>query len=1054
MNTPDSSSRASSFESIGSDGQGLFLVAAGGPSPICDVVFVHGLSGHSRKTWTWKPEKPPPIQRAMASLRNKDNTSHNMPDKECFWPDDLLAKDFETVRVFTFGPYEQALFSAANLWPATIAFIAHSLGGLLVKAVMDDFATLLDEGLRITTYREQKGCYKLRGLDDPIVDSRGSIIGHRNENRVPIHEDHRSMCKFGFTGSTRITYDQLVKPEVGKYLTMLRSVTVLDMDDVEEDDTKKKELLKSAEFDADLERISKTMLDRGRQIEDAYSHTLAWLIQPVPRGPGLIEWLRSGRDIFWIQGLPGSGKSTVMKSLVQKSHIGDFVAEALHLSGCLKASMFLTDRVDDAHRSWEGVLAAMVFWLKKLFPPLASTIDAVVVNALDEMDYEITPRHFMVDFLKQLAAESQTGKGLIKICAASRPENEIEVEFQRLEGFRMQKWTLDDITNFVNGKLRSHPDAIRHDRLAQYDTWLNDVCEEIIGSSQGVFLWVRLVVEDVYHSQTNGEPLVSIRDRLQRLPKKNLPEFFMHILRKTPQETRHETYGVLQTLLRTRQAVSVLSMGIMLKLISSRHPPNDPNIISSSYLSEIEGDGDKVERRLRRCTGGLVQAVPPSALGGFDPYISTSSEYHPALQPSRLHIDQKVNAARWEVQFLHQTVKEFLDSPIYQHQINQIILSWATGSENPIDDGHILNLRLVDAYLSLEPTAFEDSNWTIDPMETMMQHAPATEDFKGYSSTPLLVRIDKHLSRDETVQWGVNDETWKTTFLAFAAGHRMYRFVQEVLDKGYYQIHKPGRPLLHYTGWFPGSFPDRRMAEILFSFGADVNETFDEPINGYYRTAVESLRYDMTESLGQSYLDYIELVLHRKGELSRPIYDGTLDVFAYRPRSYHTTRHRLQRTLHKITSGRQPVAEPSVSARRWTTVLHHVADMPVDGSRKLAIFKNIPKGDKLNCKRWDGQTVFELFMRYLMEYESSQPACQVSATDILDLLNRGARITEQLVELMYLPAVSPQRTGLSMSIIQPSAFAESAFYLNREAWKTYQKLKGKTQNTSGLWFTR
>ncbi|KAH9226831.1 hypothetical protein K456DRAFT_1798888, partial [Colletotrichum gloeosporioides 23] len=106
-----------------------------GPSPEFDVVFVHGLEGHFRNTWSQEDSQPRP--------RRKH----------------LLAEDFPRARIFTFG-YNSAItrFFHESAYHGSILeycksllqrlsaerkdclrrpliFIAHSLGGLVVKSV-------------------------------------------------------------------------------------------------------------------------------------------------------------------------------------------------------------------------------------------------------------------------------------------------------------------------------------------------------------------------------------------------------------------------------------------------------------------------------------------------------------------------------------------------------------------------------------------------------------------------------------------------------------------------------------------------------------------------------------------------------------------------------------------------------------------------------------------------------------------------------------------------------------------------------------------------------
>jgi len=57
--------------------------------------------------------------------------------------------------------------------------------------------------------------------------------------------------------------------------------------------------------------------DRRNNIAATHSNTYEWAIKPPASGviwDDLGKWLRFGRDIYWIHGKPGSGKSTLMVS--------------------------------------------------------------------------------------------------------------------------------------------------------------------------------------------------------------------------------------------------------------------------------------------------------------------------------------------------------------------------------------------------------------------------------------------------------------------------------------------------------------------------------------------------------------------------------------------------------------------------------------------------------------------------------------------------------------------------------------------------------------------
>ena len=169
---------------------GLSLVCEGGETgPTVDIVFVHGLGGHPEKTWTHKgpASEPAPAQAKekvtkRSSIRlpfRKKKTAAVGTDagetaspSECFWPFDLLAKDQTSARIFTYG-YDSStshfhrgpasksnlLDHGAGLLQALVSarqdcrgrplmFIAHSLGGLVVKQVCAALSNLPASSVR------------------------------------------------------------------------------------------------------------------------------------------------------------------------------------------------------------------------------------------------------------------------------------------------------------------------------------------------------------------------------------------------------------------------------------------------------------------------------------------------------------------------------------------------------------------------------------------------------------------------------------------------------------------------------------------------------------------------------------------------------------------------------------------------------------------------------------------------------------------------------------------------------------------------------------------
>ena len=140
------------------------------------LVFVHGLGGHRRKTWTRKrPSAPsdnlgflgrlvPGRKRKAVAIDDESmaeaSTQSESGSSDVFWPQDLLPKDLPDCRIITWGhnvnlnlartdTSTATVFSHAKTLLSDVAdarmsaeekvrpliFVAHSLGGIVVKDV-------------------------------------------------------------------------------------------------------------------------------------------------------------------------------------------------------------------------------------------------------------------------------------------------------------------------------------------------------------------------------------------------------------------------------------------------------------------------------------------------------------------------------------------------------------------------------------------------------------------------------------------------------------------------------------------------------------------------------------------------------------------------------------------------------------------------------------------------------------------------------------------------------------------------------------------------------
>lgn len=156
---PHLGANASEAEIVVSD-EG-FTVLHDPAKPECDIVFVHGLQGHPKKTWTFS-HPPSSVKRWGLFSRPKSKVTSDAP-QSVFWPCDLLREDLINAdipaRISTYGygsrvteffsgkPSQNNILEigrnflmdlAAHRRPTLgkpLMIISHSLGGIIVKDV-------------------------------------------------------------------------------------------------------------------------------------------------------------------------------------------------------------------------------------------------------------------------------------------------------------------------------------------------------------------------------------------------------------------------------------------------------------------------------------------------------------------------------------------------------------------------------------------------------------------------------------------------------------------------------------------------------------------------------------------------------------------------------------------------------------------------------------------------------------------------------------------------------------------------------------------------------
>ncbi|KAK3681265.1 hypothetical protein B0T22DRAFT_303000 [Podospora appendiculata] len=256
-------------------------------------------------------------------------------------------------------------------------------------------------------------------------------------------------------------------------------------------------------------------------------------------------WLEAGPPdkIYWIQGKPGSGKSTLVKFMVFERDLWSTMKA--NGKNPLVLSHFLWAAGDPIQRSIRGILLALISqfltaneacldevintfpriwskdghndWSKEELRKIADTWFPkserpvfIFLDGLDEIstsDNDIDTAADLVRLVKGLANLAN-----VKVCVSSRPEPLFVKQLGNMSTLRLQDLTRYDMKAYVEAYLlqpQLDPDESEGRRKL-----VDAICDK----ADGVFLWAAIAVRRLSRGLDNDEDLTDLEARLMRMP--------------------------------------------------------------------------------------------------------------------------------------------------------------------------------------------------------------------------------------------------------------------------------------------------------------------------------------------------------------------------------------------------------------------------------------------------------------------------------------------------------------------------------------------------------
>lgn len=400
----------------------------------------------------------------------------------------------------------------------------------------------------------------------------------------------------------------------------------------------------------------------------AHADTFHWVFDN--HTTNLSTWFVNSSSLYWINGKPGSGKSTMMKYVWTHKDKFRKNSHARNVDACF----FFSHRGSYIQKSLEGLLHCILYQLCQndalahtlmplqaalpegeqlkwnadtledaLFHVLQQQVGVanvfLLLDALDEFDGN--PKRLAL-LLSRCVEEAKKGSINLKICFSCRPGNVFNDSFARTPQLRVEDHTEADIARYVRTEMtdcKAASSMLDPDDLA-YRVGVK-LQSKLLMRAQGVFLWVRLVLDKLLSELTEGASPEDIEMILETLPSA-IEELYTALLERLRPRYRREGFIMLEIVLRAEHSVKLSQLRDATKCVLNGLEQVQGH--RCSHPEDFRVDRDNMSRRLRSRCGGLLEVVQENY------YDDDNARRRPPVP-------------YYAVQLMHQTVKEFLLQP-------------------------------------------------------------------------------------------------------------------------------------------------------------------------------------------------------------------------------------------------------------------------------------------------------------------------------------------------------------------------------------------------------
>lgn len=422
------------------------------------------------------------------------------------------------------------------------------------------------------------------------------------------------------------------------------------------------------------------------------------------------SWLRSSDPCpFWICGKAGSGKSTLMKRLFQQSEFREEIRKLAGASPVAFASFYFFNRGSSLlQKSQEGMVRAILHQIISQHHGLASLIENLVPviptgrqqqGSARKIDWEWKNLKKAIHLIKDQALESKNIRlclfldGLdeyrapgassngaeaiggrepaahsskrtrrkdyanlcqlvldlassanIKICVSSRELNEFASAFSNSPMLRLEELSRRDISTYVTDNLNTS--NVFATFQSEAPEKMKQIVLRITEKARGVFMWVKLVVEQILEAVEDGAFVEELTDFIEGIPEE-LDDLFSRMLDDIKPAYRGHSATLFQLVLTSEiwRPLTAVTLHFAEQATTDHVVLTTSTSPSNQHLDRLGADriSANMRKRLRSHSAGLIELSRTAQVIDQGPVPMS------LIDPG------------FHVQFIHQTVNDLID---------------------------------------------------------------------------------------------------------------------------------------------------------------------------------------------------------------------------------------------------------------------------------------------------------------------------------------------------------------------------------------------------------